>query len=178
MPEIADRERPAGPPDFASMPADGHAGAVTRVLLAVRAFSDAMDRMLGDMKGDMDVNATDLGALRMLVIRAQAGSAVSPHELARHLRISSASTTKLLDRMEASGHLERRPHPSDRRARVVVLTEKSRAAFHHHFGERMRGMRVVAERYGEDELDVIARFMGEIGDVLDPPEPGRAATVG
>jgi DNA-binding MarR family transcriptional regulator len=178
MPEIADRERPAGPPDSASLPTEGHPGAVMRVMLAIRAFSYAMDRMLGDMKSEMDVNATDLGALRMLVMRAQSGRSVSPHDLARHLRISTASTTKLLDRMEASGHLERRPHPSDRRARVVVLTEESHAAFHRHFGERMRAMRVIAERYGEDELDVIARFMREIGEVLDPPEHDGTAAVG
>jgi MarR family transcriptional regulator for hemolysin len=33
---------------------------------------------------------------------------------------------RLLDRMEADGVLERRPHPEDRRARRLFLTEKAR----------------------------------------------------
>ena len=48
-----------------------HDGAVLNVLRAVQALSDAMDRMHGGMKGDMDMNATDLAALRMLVLREQ-----------------------------------------------------------------------------------------------------------
>ncbi|MFB8387115.1 MarR family winged helix-turn-helix transcriptional regulator [Microbacterium sp. NPDC055910] len=138
------------------------------VLQAIRAFSDAMDRMHGGMKGDMIMNATDLAALRMLIMREQRGDAVSPHDVARHLRITTASTTKLLDRLTASGHLERRPHPSDRRARIVVLTQESREAFYHHFGERLRAMRGVAEQYSEADLAVISRFLGDIGEAVDP----------
>jgi DNA-binding MarR family transcriptional regulator len=148
---------------------DGREHAVMQVLLAVRAFSDAMDRMHSSMKGDMEMNATDLAALRLMVMREQRGRSVSPHELARHLRISTASTTKLLDRMEVAGHVRRQPHPHDRRARVVVLTEVSRREFYRHFGERLQQMRVVAERYTDEELMVIARFIDEVSGVLDPP---------
>lgn len=143
-------------------------GPVRDVLLAVRALSDAFDRMHGDIKGGMDMNATDLAALRMLVVREQRRETVSPHDMARHLRISTASTTKLLDRLSASGHLERQPHPRDRRARVVVLTELSRRQFYEHFGEHLRQMREVAERYDEAELALIARFLDELSDAIDP----------
>ena len=101
-----------------------HDQAVMEVLQAVRALNDAMDRMNGGMKGDMEMNASDLAALRMLIVREGRGETVSPHQVADHLRISSASTTKLLDRLTAAGHVERRPHPSDRRARIVILTEE------------------------------------------------------
>lgn len=142
--------------------------AVMDVLQAVRAFSDALDRMHGGMKGDMDMNATDLSALRMLIVREQRGEPVSPHDVAHHLRISTASTTKLLDRLSASGHLERRPHPHDRRARVVVLTDASRQEFFRHFGGHLGAMRAVAERYDADELALLARFMGELSEAIDP----------
>lgn len=137
------------------------------VLRAVRAFSDAMERMHSGMKGDMDMNATDVAALRMLIMRENRGESVSPHEVARHLRISTASTTKLLDRLTQSGHLERRPHPIDRRARIVVLTDTSREAFYRHFGERLKGMRAMTMPYSEDELRVISRFLGEMSEVMD-----------
>jgi len=149
-------------------PQTPHEEAVLEVLQAVRAFSDAMDRMHSGMKGDMLMNATDLAALRMLIMQEQRGQSVSPHDVARHLRISTASTTKLLDRLTASGHVERRPHPHDRRARVVLLTQESREAFYRHFGERLRAMRGVAQGYSEEELAVISRFLGEIGVAIDP----------
>ena len=149
-------------------PATPHEEAVMQVLQAVRAFSDAMDRMHGGMKGDMEMNATDLAALRMLIMREQRDESVSPHDVARHLRISTASTTKLLDRLQESGHVQRRPHPRDRRARVIVLTDESRREFYRHFGLRLQGMRDVADRYSDDELALLARFLGELGEVFDP----------
>ncbi|WP_461476078.1 MarR family winged helix-turn-helix transcriptional regulator [Microbacterium sp. HJ5] len=147
-------------------PQTAHDRAVLQVLQAVRAFSDAMDRMHGGMKDDMEMNASDLSALRMLIMREQRGESVSPHDVASHLKITTASTTKLLDRLTASGHVERRPHPSDRRARVIVLTDESRRTFFRHFGERLQSMRGVAMRYSDEELQVIARFLDEMGDVL------------
>ncbi|MET0295902.1 MAG: MarR family transcriptional regulator [Microbacterium sp.] len=149
-------------------PQTPHDMAVMSVLQEIRAFSDALDRMHGGMKGDMDMNATDLAALRMLIMREQRGETVSPHDLSKHLRISSASTTKMLDRLSASGHLERQPHPHDRRGRVVVLTQASRSEFFRHFGEHLRGMRTVADRYDEAQLEVIARFLADVGDAIDP----------
>jgi DNA-binding MarR family transcriptional regulator len=153
-----------------SQPHTPHDRAVMEVLGAVRAFSDALDRMHGGMKGDMGMNATDLAALRMLIMREARGEAVSPHQVADHLRISTASTTKLLDRLAASGHIERRPHPGDRRARVVALTDESRSAFFRHFGEHLRRMRDVAAGYTDRELDVVARFLVGMSDTLDPPQ--------
>ncbi|NYE19943.1 MarR family winged helix-turn-helix transcriptional regulator [Microbacterium immunditiarum] len=146
----------------------GHERYVMELLQAIRAFSDAMDRMHGGMKGDMDMNATDLAAMRMMIMREQRGETVSPHDVARHLRITTASTTKLLDRLEAAGHVERQPHPRDRRARVVVLTDTSRQEFYRHFGARLRGMRELADRYSDEELQLVTRFLDDISAVLDP----------
>lgn len=145
-----------------------HDQAVMDVMQAVRALNDAMDRMNGGMKGEMEMNASDLAALRMMIVREGRGETVSPHQVADHLRISSASTTKLLDRLAAAGHVERRPHPRDRRARIVILTAASRATFFRHFRERLQSMRGVAERYTDDELAVITRFLSELSDTIDP----------
>jgi DNA-binding MarR family transcriptional regulator len=133
---------------------------------SVRAFSDAMDRMHGDLRGDMDMNASDLAALRMLIVREQRGQWVSPRDIAEHLSISTASTTKLLDRLTDSGHLERRAHPHDRRARVVVLSETARTDFYRHFGERMRRMRAAMTDYTDEELRTIVRFLAGMEHAL------------
>lgn len=142
--------------------------AISRVLTSIRTLSDAMDRMNSGMKGDMDMNASDLAALRMLIMREQQGRTVSPRDIARHLRISTASTTKLIDRLVDSGHVERVPHPNDRRALVVVLTDESRRQFFRVFGQRLAAMRRVAVDYDDDQLAVIARFLDSLSHALDP----------
>ncbi len=145
-----------------------HDRAVRSALEAVRTFSDAVDRMHSGMKDEMDMNATDVAALRMLVMREQRGQAVSPHDVSRHLRISTASTTKLLDRLSESGHIERRRHPSDRRALIVVLTQRTRDDFHRHFGRRLRDMREVADQFDDEQLAAVTRFLDEMSEKLDP----------
>ncbi len=152
-------------------------GLVLEAMRAVRAFSDAMDRMHGTLRGDMDMNASDLAALRMLIVREQRGHWVSPHDIASHLAISTASTTKLLDRLTRSGHLERRPHPHDRRARIVVLSEAARTEFYRHLGARMTKMRVAVESYSDDELRAIVRFLGDMEEALtQEPDANPSAT--
>lgn len=142
--------------------------AVWQALTAVRAFSDAMDRMYSGMKGDMDMNATDLATLRMLIIREQRGQTVSPHDIARHLRISTASTTKLLDRLSDAGHVVRLPHPSDGRARIVALTQLSKDAFFRHFRDSMGAMRDVANEFTVEELSTVTHFLTRLSGAIDP----------
>lgn len=141
---------------------------ILAVLRALRGLGDALDRMHGAMGEGMDMNQTDLRALRMMVERESRGEIVSPHDLARHLRISTASTSKLLDRLELAGHVERRPHPSDGRARIVVLTEHSRRTFFTHFGEHLETMGRIAREYSKPELATIANFLRDMAGALDP----------
>ena len=143
------------------------------VLQAVRAFSDAMDRMHGGMKGDMDMNATDLAALRMLIVREGRGETVSPHEVAR----APAHLDGVDD--EAAGPAVRvRDTSSDARIRAIaarassILTDESRSSFFRHFGERLRAMRGVADRYTDDELAVITRFLARAGRDARPAVGG------
>src|SRR5918994_7968483 len=44
--------------------------------------------------------------------------------LAAALSVSPRNVTGLVDALEAGGFVERRPHPSDRRATLVTLTER------------------------------------------------------
>jgi DNA-binding MarR family transcriptional regulator len=146
----------------------GQRAEVIDVLTALRAFSDALDRMYSGMKGGMSMNGTDLAALRMLIIREERAEVVSPHDLARHLRISTASTTKLIDRLSEAGHVVRLPHPRDRRSRVLALTEHSRRSFFTHFRDSLDAMRRVAETYTPEERDVITGFLLRVAAAIDP----------
>ena len=164
----------------AGAPAGGREALILSALRGVRAFGDAHDRMAGSFKHGMRMNPSDIAALRLLIIREEQGRAVSPNEIARHLRISTASTTKLLDRLSESGHVRREPHPSDRRARVVVLTDVSRAEFFRLYGPRLAAIRRALEPFADEELDAAVRVMAAVSDALDPaidavPDPDLGA---
>lgn len=144
-----------------------------RVLDAVQELSDALDRMYTAVRDDMDTRPTDLAALRMLAIRERRGETVTPLALARHLGITTASATVLLDRLTEQGHVRRDPHPEDRRSRVVSLTPHARASFFAHFGPRLGTMRGVADGYDEADLLLVARFMQDLASAIVRPTDGN-----
>lgn len=51
-------------------------------------------------------------------------------QLAEHLDVTRQAAAQLVDELSAHGYVERRPHPRDARARLIVLTEKGRACTH------------------------------------------------
>ena len=57
------------------------------------------------------------------------GRGVTQARLAELLEIEPISVSRLLDRMEESGWIERRQHAGDRRVRMIFPTEKSRRTF-------------------------------------------------
>jgi DNA-binding MarR family transcriptional regulator len=57
---------------------------------------------------------------------AACGEAQSQLKMAQHLGVDRTVMTYLLDDLENAGLIERKPDPSDRRARRIVLTEAGR----------------------------------------------------
>lgn len=61
---------------------------------------------------------------RTRAIRRIVREPMSMSELAAKLRIERPNTTVLVDDLEARGLVRRRPHPTDRRAKIVEATAK------------------------------------------------------
>lgn len=72
----------------------------------------------------LELGTTDVMALDLLDLEGPMGPAL----LARKLGIRTASATALVDRLEASGHVERVRDPDDRRRVAVVPTAKTQVA--------------------------------------------------
>jgi MarR family transcriptional regulator, organic hydroperoxide resistance regulator len=51
------------------------------------------------------------------------------YDIASELGITTGGTSKLIDRIEASGHCRRRPNPADRRSSLLELTSAGRQLF-------------------------------------------------
>jgi len=64
-----------------------------------------------------------------LLVRTAKEPGVPQARLAELLEIEPISVSRLIDRMEEGGWIERRPDPADRRVRLIWPTAKSRAAF-------------------------------------------------
>lgn len=136
------------------------------ILHALRRLRAADRDMRRRMSEGMDMNATDVDALRFVIARQRAGDAVTPRALATHLGISTASTTKLLDRLGRSGHLRREPHPRDRRSVIVVATDHAHAEVRARLSLMHRRMREVAEAVPEASRPDVARFLEDMAECL------------
>jgi DNA-binding MarR family transcriptional regulator len=144
------------------------------VLNALRRYRSAEADMRRRTRASMGMGETDLLALRFLLEGQRAGRMVSPKDLAAYLRISSASTTILIDRLVKSGHVRREPHPTDRRALVIVPTAATDAEVRATLGQMHRGMMRIAESLTVDEARAITRFLDQIGEALDTVDADQA----
>jgi DNA-binding MarR family transcriptional regulator len=86
--------------------------------------------------------------------------------LADSLDVSARNVTGLVDALEATGFVVRRPHPEDRRATLVTLTAQGEAAF----AEMGRGheefARLLFAEMPEVELDGLVRGLDSVLTVL------------
>ncbi len=141
------------------------------MLEALRAFRRADAAMRRRTAADMAMNETDLRALQVVIARELDGRSTSPHHLADVLQISTASTTKLVDRLTRSGHLVREAHPTDRRGVVVRATPHAHDEVH----ERLAGMHArmagVADDVPRDARPAVVAFLREMTAVLVDDEP-------
>lgn len=93
--------------------------------------------------------------------------------LAEILDVEPITLVRLIDRMEEAGWVERRPHASDRRVRLLYLTEKARAIFARMriIGAAVRddAMAGLADAEREQLIDLLLRVRGNLSDKrLDP----------
>ena len=137
------------------------------VLNALRDYRAAETAMRRRTRSAMRMGETDLLAIRFLLKAQTAGRAVSPKDLAAHLSISTASTTALIDRLVRSGHVERRPHPTDRRALLIVPTIDSDDEVRANLGDLHRRMIEVAESLTPDEGVVVFGFLDRMRSAVD-----------
>ena len=141
---------------------DDEVDSVVRVLAALRAWSEAEQRMSQASQKHMKLNGTDMKALRFLMASRNTGAVVTPGILAEMLQISTASTTKLLDRLEKAGHIQRSPHPTDRRALMITVTESTSANARESVGRTHARRFEAAARLSQEERDVVIRFLTDL----------------
>lgn len=141
------------------------------LLGALRTFRMAEENLRRRMSEGMDMNTTDLSALRFIISRENCDDPVTPLRLAEHLHISGPSTSKLLDRLTASGHLRRLPHPTDGRSRIVVATEHAHDQVRERLGHMHQRMREIAAQVPAPAREATSQFLLAMAEQLDSEAP-------
>ncbi|MFI2643499.1 MarR family winged helix-turn-helix transcriptional regulator [Streptomyces sp. NPDC018610] len=92
-------------------------------------------------------------------------------ELASHLGVTKQAASQLVDEIVRKGYAERRPHPEDARARLVVLTERGRACTRAAEEAAAEVVRVWAGVIGEGQVRALVGQLARIA----PDGPIRPA---
>lgn len=132
---------------------------IGELMAALSGLRDAEKRLSDASAQYMKLNQTDMRALHFLIVAANAGTTVTPGALAAHLQISTASTTKLLDRLERADHIIRRPHPTDRRALTISITPETYDAAMNTVGRQQAKRFHAAARLSAQERSTVIRFL-------------------
>jgi len=94
-----------------------------------------------------------------LLMRLYYGGGCEVHDLGRHLDVSSAAASQLVDRLVQSGLVQRTEDPEDRRARQVTMTAKARALIDRGIEERYRWVDELVRGLNGEERDLALRAL-------------------
>jgi len=97
---------------------------------------------------------------------AAASEPLRMSDIAHRLILSRGGTTKVIDRLETMGYVQRLPDPDDRRATVVEITEAGREAMTNARTVIDEGLKATwAQHVSDDEarivVDVMDRVLGD-----------------
>ncbi len=154
---------------------------IVELMAALRAWHGAAARMSEASRQYMKLNENDMRALRVMIAAENAGEIATARAVADYLRISSAATTKMLDRLERGGHVVRRPHPVDRRAIALSVTPETRQAARESVGRVHARRFEVAAGLSSGERSIVTRFLRALAaterteSTQDGPTGGDAA---
>ena len=90
-------------------------------------FRQVRDALRDAMERELAANGHDLTLSQYITLKKLHFGTASASELAQAAELNPGAMTRLLDRLESAGLLQREAHPSDRRALRIVLTARGRA---------------------------------------------------
>lgn len=163
--EIADEVR--GTMGQPGGPDAGHGWVQTGSLIALRELLTTGARLNHVVARRAGLSESELVTLEHLS-REQIG----PAEVARRLEVSTAAATGIVDRLVGRGHVERQPHPADRRRTELVLTESGRGEVVGHLMPMFVALDRLDREFTATERVVVERYLrgavAALGQVVEP----------
>lgn len=131
------------------------AAAMQEVIGAAVLTNERIARSIG-------LNVVDLQTFGVLL---RNGRPMTPGQVSQVTELPSSTTTRVLDRLESKGMIERKPDPTDRRKTwihaVAFDDEQVMAAY----GDILRQMDDVHARFTVAELQTVLRYLTAVKDV-------------
>lgn len=146
--------------------ADADIHQIGRLMGALGRLRNAEDALTEASLRYMKLNRTDMRALHYLIAVRNRGEIATPGLMASHLGISSASTTKLLDRLERGQHITREAHPTDRRALAISITDATHEAALSTVGRQHAKRFHAAARLTSAERESVIRFLDDMANEI------------
>lgn len=126
-----------------------------------------------------DVETRVLAAMRragiddITLAQARVAARIGPHgtrlsDLAEQAQVTKQTATALVDRLEASGYVERVPDPSDGRARLVRLTGKAATLLPVAKDEERRIERDWEAHLGPRRMRELRETLVRLREITDP----------
>ena len=139
---------------------------ITRLMNSMANLRRAEEDLSNASQKFMQLSETEMKAIHYLIVAANQKEIVTPGAIARHLDITSASTTKLLDRLEGGAHIVRSPHPTDRRALSISVTNDTHTIARDTVGATHANRFLVAAALAPAEREVVIDFLDEVAKAM------------
>ena len=122
----------------------------------VLAFATAMARRTG-------LGLSEMAALEHL---QHSHGRLTPTELGRRPSLSSGAVTALVDRLERTGHVERRPNPADRRSSVVLPMPEGLEEAGRHFVPVAADLLEKTAELTDEEREAVGKYLEAATEVF------------
>ncbi|GAA2482875.1 MarR family transcriptional regulator [Streptomyces thermolineatus] len=132
---------------------------VMGVVHLLRAVTVEFDLLGAEFAARHGLHPTDVRALIHLLDAARSGTRATPGWLGEQLRLNSAGTTALVDRLERLGLVRRSRDTVDRRRVLLEVEEKATELGWAFFGPVIGEMVAAAEGFEAGELETVRRFL-------------------
>lgn len=132
-----------------------------RTLEALQELIDVAESLPEVVARRAGMSISELHALRHL-----SAEPMGPVELARRLRVTSAASSGVVDRLVAHGHAERRAHPDDGRRTVVVVTDSGRAEVIGWLRPMFQSLAALDQSLSDSDREVVERYLTGAVDAM------------
>ncbi len=121
------------------------------------------------------LHPTDMAALIAVMDAEAAGAPLTTGALAARLRLSSAATTAVVDRLERAGHIRRSREDTDRRRVHLRYAEQGMTLARDFFSPLGVLTDSVMAQFDDGELGTVRRFLEAIGATMETYRAGMDA---
>ncbi|WP_193514591.1 MarR family transcriptional regulator [Streptomyces griseoloalbus] len=128
----------------------------------LRAVTVEFDLLGAEFAARHGLHPTDVRALIHLLDAARAGTRATPGWLGEQLRLNSAGTTALVDRLEGLGLVRRSRDTTDRRRVLLNVEEKATELGWTFFGPVIGEVVVAVDGFEASELETVHRFLTSV----------------